>query len=87
MEFLEINTTSTYTNTSGYYLVLQTWNGSFVLQDPSGTAASGTINAYTANNSTVIVPPNWKLSTTSLVAQAMQMSMKELATFLLGVPS
>lgn len=51
----------TYQNTTNHFLLLISWGASFTINDPSGNVASGTIAAFVATNSIVLIPPNWKI--------------------------
>lgn len=71
---------ATVQNTTNSYWLLVMWGNSFSIQDPDGNTASGTIAAYVATNSIVLVPPNWKVVSagSQVIGQILALSYAEL---------
>lgn len=88
MNFGEITIASgqTYTNSSGNYILLVSWGNAFTINDPNGNAASGSIAAYVATNSLVLIPPGWKMvaGANAVFAQGLFLTPVELVGAVVG---
>lgn len=77
---------ATFTNSSANFILLTSWGNSFTINDPNGNAASGTIAAFVATNSIVLIPPGWAIvaGASQVVAQGLYVTPLELQQAVVG---
>lgn len=83
MKFIVIPS-GAYTNTTLDYIVLLSWAGAFTIEDSAGNAASGSVAAYVATNSLIVIPPGFQLASNNGEAYGVSMTFAEFSEFLLG---